>query len=287
MIKVAQSYKSFQLFKKQDSVKAEENAVSPLFFQAKFKYSLCVIITTLNYTLTYDLFRFDAAHIYFFLNDLLLTIVIIHFMIFCIKTLERFLPWDDNPNKRLIVQLATITPIVTLFTLMVNELSEAILYTGRLDAVFYSFDMLVAFVLILMVQFIYIALHFIQHRAEQVAPATPSPSQIKVTQGTTIKLVKEKEILAAFVSSNITYILDKNCKQFLCNEPLKELEEKLSTRFFRANRQFIISREYVLGYKSLEFGKVEVQLVCDNRLTPDHIIISRKKAAMFRKWVKS
>lgn len=285
MIKAAQDFRSFQLFKKPDSLKVEDTETISLFFQARFKYSLALILTTLNYTLTYDQFLFDKAHIYFYLNDLLLTVIIMQFLIFCTRTLGRHLPWQNDQNKRLIVQLALITPVVTLFTLVVNELSEAILYTGRLDATFYTFDMLVAFVLILMVQFIYIVLHFIQQKPEQAPVHTPAA--VKVTQGKTIKILSEAEIQAAFVTSNITYVLDNNCKRFLCDDPLKELEEKLSNRFFRANRQFIISRSYVLGFKSLDFGKIEVQLICEDKLTPNSIVISRKKASQFRKWISA
>lgn len=285
MIKAAQSYLSFQLLKKQDSAQAEVSAITPLFFRAKFKYSLALVLTTINYILTYSTFRIDLEHTYFILSDLTLTIIILEFLIICIKSLDKYLPWQVDQNKRLIVQLAAITPLVAFFTLLVNELSEAIIYTGRIDVRFYSFDMVVALVLILMVQFIYIALHFIQHKPEPASVSADAPIQIKVTQGKTTKLLKEKEILAAFVTSNITYVLDRNCKRFLCNNLLKELEESLSDEFFRANRQFIISREYVLSFKSLEFGKIEVQLVCSHKLTPDSIIISRKKAAQFRKWI--
>lgn len=283
MIKAAQDFRSFQLFKKPGSLKVQDKETTSLFFQARFKYSLALIMTTLNYTLTYNQVLFDKAHIYFYLNDLLLTVIIMEFLIFCTRTLGRYLPWQNNQDKRLIVQLALITPVATFFTLVVNELSEAILYTGRLDATFYKFDMLVAFVLILMVQFIYIALHFIQQKPEQVP--VHNPAAIKVTQGKTIKILGEAEIQAAFVTSNITYVLDNNCKRFLCNDPLKELEGRLSSSFFRANRQFIISRRYVLGFKSLDFGKIEVQLVCEDKLAPDSIVISRKKAAQFRKWI--
>lgn len=287
MIKTAQPSLSFQFFKKQDSTKQEEQLIIPLFFKAKFKYSLALALTTLNYILTYSTFRFNLEHAYFILNDLALTVIILEFLIICIKKLDKYFPWQADQNKRLIVQLGAITPIVAFFTLFVNELSEAIIYTGRIDAKFYSFDMVVALVLILMVQFIYIALYFLQQKPGQAASAADSVHQIKVSQGTTIKMIGETEILAAFVSSNLTYVLNTNCKRFLCNEPLKELEESLSGRFFRANRQFIISREFVLGFKSLEYGKIEVQLVCEDKLTPASIIISRKKAAMFRKWVKS
>lgn len=287
MIKTAQPSLSFELFKKPHSVEPQEKLITPLFFQAKFKYSLSLVLTTLNYILTYSTFRLDLEHTYFILNDLALTIIILEFLIICIKTLDRYLPWQVDQNKRLIVQLVTITPIVSFFTLLVNELSEAIIYTGRIDPRFYSFDMVVAMVLILMVQFIYIALHFLPHKPEHIASEVNSVRQIKVSQGTTTKIVRETEMLAAFVSSDLTYVLDRNCKRFLCNEPLKELEENLSGKFFRANRQFIISREFVLGFKSLEYGKIEVQLVCEDKLTPENIIISRKKAAMFRKWITS
>ena len=261
-----------------------KEASSP-FYKRRFKYTLIFLLTATNYVLTY-VHRFDLAHLYYFLSDLIAVFVVIQFYLICINVLDNLLPWSKNVKKRLLIQLTIVSLVVAIFNILVNETFDAIDGSGRIDIGFYSFDMLVALVLIMTVQFIYIALHFIYEKpyADSLEIST---ERFKVTYGKTSKIFTEEEILAAFVTSDITYILDKNCQRYIFDLPLKELEEKLSTRFFRANRQFIISKDMIDGYKSLDFGKIEVNLSCQEGNIPGEIIVSRKKASQFRKWVNS
>jgi DNA-binding LytR/AlgR family response regulator len=279
----------FRLFNKVDlrSAETSDQQAKPLFFHLWLKLGLSLIINTLNYIISYTTHQLSLTHVYYLLSDFLMIFITIEFFIVCVKALDKHLPWEQNQNKRLIVQLSLITPIVALFSAMINELSEVIIYTGRVDLSFYSFDMVVAILFILMVQFLNISLHFIQQKTASPASLESNISQIKVTQGGISKLLNQPDILGAFVISNITYVLDRNCKRYVYCYPLKELEDQLSEKFFRANRQFIISKECIEFYKSIAFGKIEIHLKCTNDITPKSIVVSRKKASQFRKWILS
>ena len=77
----------------------------------------------------------------------------------------------------------------------------------------------------------------------------------------------------------------KNGKKYITDyRSLDEIEELLDpVQFFRANRQFIIDLSYIETMRSDESGKVIVRLKLGG--FPE-IIVSKEKAAAFRKWVE-
>ncbi len=72
-------------------------------------------------------------------------------------------------------------------------------------------------------------------------------------------------------------------KEYIESTSLDDLEGALDpSRFFRANRQVIISFSSCKGFRSLEYGKLEVQT--DPPLS-EPLIVSQKKARAFREWM--
>jgi hypothetical protein len=72
-------------------------------------------------------------------------------------------------------------------------------------------------------------------------------------------------------------------KEYIESTSLDDLEGALDpSRFFRANRQVIISFSSCKGFRSLEYGKLEVQT--DPPLS-EPLIVSQKKARPFRDWM--
>jgi DNA-binding LytR/AlgR family response regulator len=55
--------------------------------------------------------------------------------------------------------------------------------------------------------------------------------------------------------------------------------------FYRANRQFIVTRNVVSEIKPAQNGKLNVLLTVSNGF-PNRISVSRLKAAAFREWLK-
>jgi len=65
---------------------------------------------------------------------------------------------------------------------------------------------------------------------------------------------------------------------------LDKIEQKLSPiDFFRVNRQYMVSRQIVTGFKRLENGKLLVQVKCDIK-SPQELTVSRTKAPAFKSW---
>lgn len=91
--------------------------------------------------------------------------------------------------------------------------------------------------------------------------------------------------IACFAKEEVIYLVYKEGKKFITDfRSLDEIEELLDPAiFFRANRQYIISMPYIDSMRGDETGKIIVKL----KLQPSpEVIISKEKAAQFRKWVE-
>src|SRR5690554_6683473 len=91
------------------------------------------------------------------------------------------------------------------------------------------------------------------------------------------------EINFIHLEQNVAYAYVKN-KRFTLREKMEELEESLDPQmFFRANRQFIIHRNYLKNIESIYGRKFAVELLVQ---TPETIVISKVKSPDFLKWIE-
>ena len=86
-----------------------------------------------------------------------------------------------------------------------------------------------------------------------------------------------------FTDQKITFLITKEGNKLLMDRTLKELEEELDPEvFFRANRKFIVSIDYIKSYKPIDKIKILVELSAP---VPHEIVVSQENAIDFRKWV--
>ena len=107
-------------------------------------------------------------------------------------------------------------------------------------------------------------------------------------------LIPNRDRLLPVQTRDIAFIYntDKNTQVFLFsginysyNKPLDHIFSQLNpTTFFRANKQFIISREAVSEIVTWYEGRLKIILSVD---TPELLIVSKNKAAEFKKWLTS
>jgi DNA-binding LytR/AlgR family response regulator len=92
------------------------------------------------------------------------------------------------------------------------------------------------------------------------------------------------DVVFIYRDDTLVIVFDNAEKKYLCDKNLAELEAELDeTIFFRANRQFIININYVKSFKTFEKVKLQVFLKTPH---PDHpIIVSQKRAPIFKKWL--
>jgi DNA-binding LytR/AlgR family response regulator len=100
--------------------------------------------------------------------------------------------------------------------------------------------------------------------------------------GRNVTLVPVDDI-ALFTKEEIIYLINRQGKKFITDyRSLDEVQELLDPKnFYRANRQTILHLPFVESYRTDDTGKITIKM----RLTKtDDIIISKEKAAEFKKW---
>lgn len=99
-------------------------------------------------------------------------------------------------------------------------------------------------------------------------------------------LLHYTDIVCFYSTTKTTFLVTSNEKEFIHDDSLEKLNLIVpKNRFFRANRQFIISRDIISNFKSDENGKITIEIKPCNDL-PASITVSRLKAHAFRAWMK-
>lgn len=101
--------------------------------------------------------------------------------------------------------------------------------------------------------------------------------------GRNVVLVPAREV-AGFSKEEVIYLVGDTGKKYITDyRSLDEVEELLNpAHFFRANRQHIVALEHIASMRSDESGKIFVTM---KQAGQDEVIVSKEKAASFRKWV--
>lgn len=205
------------------------------------------------------------------------------------RKLDKRVPWVAGVRKRLLLQLTLqlLYIIVSLNTLLVSI--TYFFYGG-----FYAWDELALInVCVVSLTFFFSSIdsgiYFFNNwkilsgkkkGAESVKP-------LQISLGKVQYLIEQNSIQLAISIDATSYVITSDGRKLLYPKSLDALISKLeSSHFFRANRQVIVSRTIVKAIKSLEHGKVEVNLMPVPG-APVSITVSRIKAAEFRKWLKA
>ena len=109
-------------------------------------------------------------------------------------------------------------------------------------------------------------------------------SHIKVKSGVSTYIIAVTDIYCFALLHKTVFLIAVEGKRIFTNFSLLELEKILDPDlFFRASRQYIIRRDAISTIKPLQNSSVRVWLKEDLGLN-NPIVISRYKAAAFKKW---
>lgn len=97
--------------------------------------------------------------------------------------------------------------------------------------------------------------------------------------------IEASEIAYFHSEDSVTFLVKKDKKSYIINEPLDAIEKQLNPKvFFRANRKFILSAESVIKVEPYFNQKLIVKI---DPATEQEIIISKIKATAFKNWLNS
>lgn len=92
-----------------------------------------------------------------------------------------------------------------------------------------------------------------------------------------------KDIACIYIDTKLVKVLTYTGKHHYLDQTLDELMNQLNpTRFYRANRQYIIAKEAVKNISLWFNNKLSVNLTVE---VPERILISKMKAGDFKRWI--
>jgi DNA-binding LytR/AlgR family response regulator len=97
--------------------------------------------------------------------------------------------------------------------------------------------------------------------------------------------IETAEIAYFYSEDSVTFLMKKDKKRYIINEPLDTIEQQLDPSFFfRANRKFILSAEAVTKVEPYFNQKLIVKV---EPIAEQEITISKIKATAFKNWLNS
>jgi hypothetical protein len=242
------------------------------------------LINLLNYYLTYPSISFTTIFFLTFTIDTITGYLSWYALRSTILWLDKKIAWEDGIVKRLLYQipLATISFLVVIVA--ITELVNFIATDKRVPVSFYTFDLFIFFIWGLFLNVLYLCFYLFQRTELTNRKTEVDPSVIWIKIGRQQKPVNLDGILCFFVEHDSVYAVGPSDKQIVAGFTLDKLEKIIDpSRFFRANRQFLITRSIIKVIRREENGKLSVML--DHTYLPESIMVSRLRAAALREWV--
>lgn len=217
---------------------------------------------------------------------------------FATRYLDKRLSWTEQPVKRTLLQLLLGVFLPSLFSFVFTLLWMQIAYdqdifkTSWLYNEFYT-----VVIIILFINLIYFSwwLYLVWKQQQDLILSTEnkigatdqqSPYEtIEVTKAGKTILLPQNNIAYSYLNNGYCYIKPFEGESFVTTYTLDELTKMLSqTHHFRVNRQILINKKACKAYKSIEFGKIELELDPASKIP---VIVSQKRAKDFRKWISA
>lgn len=122
-------------------------------------------------------------------------------------------------------------------------------------------------------------MQFVQHQQRKQA----YKESFTVHYGRSVYVVPVGEIVC-FTKQELIYLHQSDGRQWITDfRSLDEVEELLDPqKFYRANRQCIVQKSFLTGYRSDDTGKLSLQL---KMVKPPPVMVSKDKAAAFKEWI--
>ena len=97
--------------------------------------------------------------------------------------------------------------------------------------------------------------------------------------------VSTDEVMASYIDNGVVYLLLHNGKHYPVDMNLDDLQQQLDPQqFFRANRQFIVSRKSIHDMAVHFNGRLLLNLKVK---TPEAIFISKERVSAFKRWFEA
>lgn len=252
---------------------------------------LIPLINTINYHLTYSRIRWDWYTITTYLIDTVQGYIAWWLIRKVILAMDQSLPYAQAPVKRIVYQIVLTNVVAQGFIILATEIINALFTDAPLPSGFYTYNLFIFFIWILVINGVYIGIYFYDQWGRVLSLREKDreirSKGVKVQLGKTVKTIPFKDILAFYVEEGVTYLMTIESKSYILDKSLSKIMEQLPTEYFyRLNRKYIVHRSAIQGYQRGMNGKLNTILNPFQNLPPE-IVISRTTAPHFKKWFQA
>lgn len=251
---------------------------------------LIPFIAGINYYLTYTNIRFNSFLLLTFTIDTVQGYFAIAGVRSFIFFLDRKMPMEQQPAKRISLQLTGTILIGLLIISLSTELVSLIARGRPAPLSFYTVDLVIIGIWFFVVNGIYIGLYMYnkwKHSDTELQREVRLKSEgLMVRHGKQELRLEFDEVAGFFVDKEYVAACTATGKKYYLDQSLDKLEGTLPrSLFFRLNRQYIVHHQLISGFKRSENGKLLVSLK-SNEYFPADITVSRLKAPAFKRWFR-
>ena len=254
----------------------------------KFFLVAIAFISAFNYYLTWSNIKFNWFLAYTYAIDTIQGWLAWWAVRSIIIYLDKKMPYGSKPVKRILVQLLVTSIVGLLVIILLTELVSWVFRGRPALANFYFFDIFIIVIWFFVINGIYIGMHYYiewreseRQRQEEKKLRTGG---FTVKHGNQNLLLPFADILGFYAEEGYTILVTKENKKYFPDRSLDKIETILPDElFFRLNRQYILHRKVVTGFKRTGNGKIDVLVNAPESL-PSSIAVSRTKAVSFKNW---
>jgi hypothetical protein len=205
--------------------------------------------------------------------------------------LDKKWPYGDKPYYRIVFQLI-ITTIAGLA--IISALTELVSFIAKGKSAplsFYTFDLFIISIWFFVINGIYVGLYYYNTwrnwRAAQENENRKRSEGLIVRHGNQDLKISFDELAGFYVDGEYVVASHLKGRKYYLDQSLDKTEKNLPFDiFFRVNRQYILNRQMISGFRRMENGKLQVMLHPREGF-PQEIPVSRIKAVAFKSWFQS
>jgi len=268
-------------------MKEDRSALNPYRPDVTLFLVLIPFISAFNYYLTYSNISLRWFLVITFVLDTVQGYIAWWAVRSLIFYLDRKLPFHQGLLKRIVVQLVTTIVLGLAILIALTELTSWIARGKPAALNFYTTDIFIISIWFFVINGIYIGFYF--YNQWKTLEAERHEEKRERTDGLVVKQGKQDiklifETVAGFsVEGEYVVAFQLTGKKFFVDQSLDKLEKTLPSIFFRLNRQYIVHRQVIRGFRRAENGKLDVLITATEHF-PGEITVSRTKASAFKSW---
>jgi hypothetical protein len=261
---------------------------SAKYHDVKFFLVAIAFISAFNYYLTYPHIKFNGSFVLTYTIDTVEGWLAWWGVRSLIFWLDKKMPYSQNAVRRIIVQVLVTTLAGMLIIILLTEGVSWIAKGRPAILSFFTFDLFIIGIWFLVMNGIYIGMHFYQewqlseYRRQNEKKLRAGGFAVK--QGNQKLLISFSDIMGFYSEDGYTYLQTWQEKKYFADRSLDKTQELLPEEiFFRLNRQYLLHRNAIAGYKKTGDGKLDI-LVKAMGAIPPLVPVSRTRAVEFKRW---